>query len=72
MAYLWPKGVFTPEKDGVPLETEYGFAKKRSYVVQPVSSVLFRAPLVEPPPFQELGPGARRYWVLNDDIYGVF
>jgi len=41
-------------------------------VVRPVSQVLFRAPLVEPPARDRPRPNARKYYVLNDDVYGNF
>ena len=72
VSYLWPRDVFTREKDGVPLETKYEFMRTKTYEVVSAASVLFRAPLVTPPPFEELGPRARVYYVLNDDVYGNF
>ena len=64
--YVWPG----PElEDGEPLKTKYLTLSRKCYEVVDVQSVLYRAPLVTPPPLHEPGPGARAYVVLNNDIY---
>ena len=60
------------DEDGLPLETRYSFTPRPLYAIVSVSAVLYRAPLVSPPSFAPPGPGARRFWVLNEDIYGNF
>ena len=68
VSYLWPKDVFTREGDGVPLVTQYEFLARRTYEVLPISAVLYRAPLVRPPPLRP-APNARELYVLIEDIY---
>ena len=75
--YLWPstprgQPVTTADEDGLPLETRYSFTPRPLYAIVSVSAVLYRAPLISPPSFAPPGPGARRFWVLNEDIYGNF
>jgi len=61
------------ERDGVSLQTRYTRAKKdATYEVLSVEMVLFRAPLVTPPPFTEPRASRDEYLVLNDDVYGSF
>ena len=45
---------------------------KKMYDVKPIASVLFRPPLVTPPPYSEPRPGEQPYLVLNEDIYISF
>ena len=63
--YLWPEGVV---RDVVPLETKYSHTKRRVYEVIDVHAVLYRAPLVTPPPLWVVR-GETPYLVLNYDIY---
>ena len=76
ISYVYPKDVFTAEKDGISLETRYEYLPLKSVEVRPVEQVLFRAPLVEPPPFEEPTEGRKRtqrvYYVLNEDVYRNF
>lgn len=72
VSYLWPKDVFTRDKDGVPLVTQYQYLARKAYEVVPISSVLYRAPLVRPPSFEAPGPRARELYFLNEDIYESF
>jgi len=65
-------GTGSQYEDGLPLETRYSFTPRPLYAIVSVSAVLYRAPLVSPPSFAPPGPGARRFWVLNEDIYGNF
>ena len=48
--YLWPDPV---SADGEPLKTKYAAGSKKLYEVVDVQSVLYRAPLVTPPPLHE-------------------
>ena len=64
--YVWPEPAI---EDGEPLQTKYITLSRRCYEVVDVQSVLYRAPLVTPPPLHEPRPGETPYLVLNDDIY---
>ena len=73
--YLWPdfhQHNGRVENDGVPLWTRYVRTKRALYEVRPVEQVIFVPRLVVPPAFNEPGPGAREYRVLNEDVYGNF
>ena len=71
--YVWPKDVFTADKDGVPLETRYYFPPRSTYEVRPVCDVRFCPQLAAPPPLRPLAsPNALPYYYLNDDIYSNF
>lgn len=73
--YLWPdfqQHNGRVENDGVPLWTRYVRTKRALYEVRPVEQVIFVPHLVVPPAFNEPGPGAREYRVLNEDVYGNF
>ena len=50
----------------------YVRTKRALYEVRPVEQVIFVPHLVVPPAFNEPGPGAREYRVLNEDVYGNF
>ena len=64
--YVWPESL---DEDGEPLQTKYISLPRTAYEVIDVESVLYRAPLVTPPPLREPRPGEKPYLVLNDDIY---
>ena len=64
--YIWPDPV---EVDGKALSTKYTTTAKKAYEVVGVESILYRAPLVTPPPLHETRTGETPYLVLNYDIY---
>ena len=75
ITYVWPDvgDDELPEADGLSLKTRYTFRGAASTLREVVaaSRVLYRAPLVQPPPFRAAQP-VKEFWVLNDDMYRSF
>ena len=61
-------------EDGVPYSTRYEFPPVDSHVVQDVSGILYRAPLVRPMRVRAGSDGSwsHRFYIMADDIYGRF